>query len=122
MQVRRLAWLGIATSEEHAMTAFLKDVLGLKLEFAADATAELSTEEGDRVQVFGPGHEYFDRFSAQASGPVALFEVDDARGARQELEAAGVELVSEVRSDSEWDWFELRGPDGNLYSLASRRL
>ena len=62
------------------MTVFLKDVLGLKLEFEADVTAEFSTEQGDRIQVFGPGHEYFDRFSAYGTDWLTvLTAVDDPK-------------------------------------------
>ena len=49
-----------------------------------------------------------------------LFEVDDVRAARSELEADGVEIVGDLGRDSEWEWLHFRAPDGNLYQLASR--
>jgi hypothetical protein len=121
MRVLRLAWLGIATEEREAMAAFLRDNLGLKVEFDEPQSVELSTASDDRVQVFGPGHRYFDLFTARARGPVALFEVGDVAAARQELERAGTELIGELESDSAWEWFSFRAPDGNLYALAARR-
>ena len=121
MEVRRLCWLGVPADRYEEMVVFLRDVLGLRIEFAEHATAELSLASGDRVQVFGPGHPYHRFYAEHARGPVALFEVDDVRRAGDELVAAGVELVGEVDRDSEWEWAHFRAPDGNLYSVASRR-
>jgi catechol 2,3-dioxygenase-like lactoylglutathione lyase family enzyme len=121
MRVLRLAWLGIATDEPEAMSDFLRDQLGLRVEFEQPQTVELSTAEDDRVQVFAAGHRYFDLFRGNAGGLVALFEVDDVVAARQELELADIELVGELESDAAWEWFNFRAPDGNLYALAARR-
>jgi catechol 2,3-dioxygenase-like lactoylglutathione lyase family enzyme len=121
MEVRRLCWLGVRADPYEPMVAFLRDVLGLPVELEEEATVELSLPSGDRVQVFGPGHAYFAFFGAHARGPVALFEVDDVRDAREELVAAGIEVVGDIERDAEWEWLSLRAPDGNLYELASRR-
>ena len=121
MRVLRLAWLGVPTTEYDLMLRLLRDVLGMTVEFEEPATTELSTEVGDRVQLFAPGHRYYELFRANATGPVALFEVDDVHAARAELEVAGIELVGEPKSDSTWTWVNFRAPDGNLYELASRR-
>jgi catechol 2,3-dioxygenase-like lactoylglutathione lyase family enzyme len=120
MEVRRLCWLGVRAEAYEPMVAFLRDVLGLRMEFEEETTAELSLSGGDRVQVFGPGDPYFDFFAEHASGPVALFEVDDVRGARDELAAAGIEVIGSIERDREWEWLNFRAPDGNLYELASR--
>jgi hypothetical protein len=52
---------------------------------------------------------------------VPLFEVDDVSAAREELVAAGIEIVGPSGQDRHWDWIHVRAPDGNLYELASRR-
>jgi catechol 2,3-dioxygenase-like lactoylglutathione lyase family enzyme len=116
MKVRRLCWVGVPAREYDAMLRFLRDVLGLPTVFEQETTAELELENGDRLQVFGPGHRYFERFQA----PVPLFEVDDVHAARAELEQAGCEVGS-IEADDEWEWVDFRAPDGNLYELASRR-
>ena len=67
-----------------------------------------------------PGDPYHAFFREQASGPVPLFEVDDVRAARRELEAAGIEIVGTAGRDSAWEWIHFRAPDGNLYELASK--
>jgi hypothetical protein len=78
------------------MVGLLRDLLGLRVEFEETTTTELSLPSGDRVQVFGPGDQYFEFFGQHASGPVALFEVDDVQAARAELLAARVEVVGEI--------------------------
>lgn len=121
LNVRRLAWLGIPTELPDDTIRFFRDVLGMRVEFEQDATTELSAENGDRVQVFGPGDAYFEFFRAHSSGPVALFEVADAEAARAELKTAGAEVVGDLEHDHAWTWIHVKGPDGNLYELASRR-
>jgi catechol 2,3-dioxygenase-like lactoylglutathione lyase family enzyme len=121
MQVRNLRWVGSATSEYEGMVSFLRDVLGLRTNLEEATTTEFTTSEGDRIQVMGPGDPYHAFFTANASGPVPLFEVDDVREALSELEAAGVEVIGSVERDTEWEWIHFRAPDGNLYELASRR-
>src|SRR2546429_4500342 len=98
------------------MVGFLRDVMGLRVEFEEPATTELSLPNDDRVQVFAPEHPYF-QF---AGGYVALFEVDDLRGAQAELAAAGIELVGDIERDTNWEWLHFRAPDGNVYGLTSR--
>jgi hypothetical protein len=95
--------------------------MGLQVEFTEARTTELSLPSGDRVQVFAPRDPYFEFFREHASGPVALFEVDDVRRARSELDAAGLEVIGEIERDSNWEWLHFRAPDGRLYALANRR-
>jgi catechol 2,3-dioxygenase-like lactoylglutathione lyase family enzyme len=120
MRVLRLCWLGIPTREYAPMVAFLRDVMGLAVEFEEQTTTELSLPSGDRVQVFAPGDRYFDFFERESRGPVALFEVDDIGAAREALVAAGVGIVGSLERDAHWEWLHFRAPDGNLYELAAR--
>ena len=110
-------WIFIDPS---STVAFFSDVLRLQVEFDDETTVELSTANGDRVQLFAPGDEYFDFFREQGSPVVPLFEVDSLDDAVAEVGRAGVEIIGGPRSDSVWRWVHLRGPDGNLYSLAER--
>src|SRR3954452_11034407 len=122
MRVLRLCWLGIPSEQYEPIVVLLRDVMGMQVELEEPGTTELSLPSGDRVQVFAPGHPYFELFSREANGPVALFEVEDVRAARPELIAAGIEVVGPNDEDGAWEWLHFRGPDGNLYELASRRL
>jgi predicted enzyme related to lactoylglutathione lyase len=120
MRVLRLCWLGVRTSEHEPMVRFLRDVMGLRVELEQPTTTELSLPSDDRVQVFGAGDRYFDLHGEHASGPVALFEVDDVRAAQSELESAGIEVVVGLERDESSEWLHFRAPDGNLYALAAR--
>jgi hypothetical protein len=66
------------------MVAFLRDGLGLAVEFEEEATTELSVANGDRVQVFGPGHRKRDQHWEWTNFPRArrdLYEVASMRSA-----------------------------------------
>jgi hypothetical protein len=117
--VKNVRWVGVQTSPYDAMVRMLKDVMGLRINFEESTTIEFSTSEGDEIQVMAPGDPYFDFFGTHARGPVPLFEVDDVRDARRELEEAGIEIVGALGRDTGWEWIHLRAPDGNFYELAS---
>jgi hypothetical protein len=119
MKALGIRWVGVRTERYGEMVAFLRDGLGLTVEFQDEATTELSLADGDRVQIFGPGHRYHDLFAAHASGPVPLFEIDDVQAAVLELERAGAKVLGSVESDTRWEWVNFRAPDGNLYEVAS---
>jgi len=114
--VRNIRWLGISVREITDAARFLGETLGMRVRFETSDTIELETAEGDRVQLFAPGHEYYGR----AQRPLPLFEVEDASAARTELAAAGIE-VGPLESDSAWDWFEVLGPERLVFELGSRR-
>ncbi len=120
MEVRNIRWVGVPATNYEAMVTFMRQVLGLRVNFQEPTTVEFSTSEGDQFQVMAPGDPYYDFFTQNASGPVPLFEVGDVHLARRELEEAGVEVIGATRRDSQWEWIHFRAPDGNLYELASR--
>ncbi|MEV4262884.1 VOC family protein [Kribbella sp. NPDC049584] len=122
MEVKNVRWVGIPTANYQAMKSFLAETMGLRLGFDHETTAEFETSEGDEIQIMAPGDPYYGLFTAEARGPVPLFEVDDVRRARDELIAAGIEIVGGLGVDSNWEWIHFRAPDGNLYELANRRL
>jgi catechol 2,3-dioxygenase-like lactoylglutathione lyase family enzyme len=120
MKVLGIRWVGVRADSYDEMVGFLRDVLGLQVAFEDDATVEFSLANDDRIQVFGPGHRYHELFGTGGGGPVPLFEVDDLQAAHAELVAAGIEVIGEIEQDASWQWFNFRGPDGNLFELASR--
>lgn len=121
MRVLGIRWLGIRTDRLEEMVAFLRDGLGLPVSFDEGTTVEVSTSEGDAIQLMGPGHPYHGFFGQQALGPVPLLEVDDVLAAKAELEAIGAEIVGTVERDRRWEWIHVRAPDGTLLELGSRR-
>lgn len=120
MRVLRIAWLGIPTQTYSATLSFLRDTLGLGVEFEEVASVELSLANDDRIQLFAPGHPYFDFVERQATRLVPLLEVDDVDLATSELEAAGATIVGSRDSDDTWTWIHVLAPDGTLLALASR--
>ena len=120
MEVRNIRWLGVPTRNYDAMVAFVRQVLGLRVNFEEHTTVEFSTAEGDEIQIMAPGDAYYDFFTEHAAGPVPLFEVNDVHLARRELEEAGLEVIGATGRDSRWEWIHFRAPDRNLYELASR--
>jgi hypothetical protein len=115
VSVRSIRWLGISTEELDGAVEFFRNVLRMRVLFEESATTELETEDGDRVQLFAPGHRYF----AHAPEILPLFEVDDSRAAHSELATQGVR-VGELERDGAWEWFDVHSPDGKVYELGSR--
>jgi catechol 2,3-dioxygenase-like lactoylglutathione lyase family enzyme len=68
VKVRNIRWVGIPTTNYEAMLAFLRDTMGLRLNFQETTTAEFSAWEGDAIQVMAPGDPYFEFFTREASG------------------------------------------------------
>src|SRR5205823_9647848 len=99
MEVRGITWLGTRTERSDDMVAFLRDVLGMRVDHEDDDMTALRTANGDTVEVFterDTEHRFF------TTGPVAGFLVEDVASARVELRSAGVELIGEVRSATGW--------------------
>jgi catechol 2,3-dioxygenase-like lactoylglutathione lyase family enzyme len=128
VRVRRISFLGVRTKNFDAMTAFVRDVLGLPLSHVYGEWAVFSLESGrrDYVEIYGPGHAEERLMTAASEGPIAAFAVDDLLEARAELEMAGTEMVSDVIWASDvfanpalngFGWFFFRAPDGNVYVL-----
>jgi catechol 2,3-dioxygenase-like lactoylglutathione lyase family enzyme len=98
------------------MVAFLRDTLGLTLEFAEDGQWVFSLPDGAKTEVFAAQSPHNSHFE---TGPVVGFYVDDVLEASEELIAAGIEIVHGPIFDDESDaaWVHFRAPDGNLYEL-----
>jgi catechol 2,3-dioxygenase-like lactoylglutathione lyase family enzyme len=128
VRIKRVSFVGVRTSEFVAMTAFVRDVLGLSPGHRDDGWAVFQLESGDRdlVEVYRPDG-YDERlFPALATGPTVAFAVDDLVAARAELAGAGIEIVADIVWAAEafddprldgWGWLFFRAPDDNIYAL-----
>ena len=116
VSVRNLRWLGVSVEDPATAATFFREVLGMRVLFAAADSIELETKDGDRVQLFGPSSRYFER----ARRPFPLFEVENASGARSALAERGVE-VGPLEADDDWEWFDVVGPEGMVCELGSQR-
>jgi catechol 2,3-dioxygenase-like lactoylglutathione lyase family enzyme len=120
MKVRRLCWLGVRTETFDETTAFFRDVLGLSVGYEEPGFSMFELPDADRdfVEVFSPARQ--DLATSYTTAPVVGLLVDDLVGAREELAAAGVELIDEIQSVASMNgyrFFHLRGPDGNVYAM-----
>jgi len=120
MRIKGLVWLGIPADNYGAVVQFFTQTLGFEVAFDDAGTVELTAENDDRVQLFGPGHRYFEFYRSRGASIVPLFEVDDLDQARDELAGGGAEIVGEPESDGVWTWLTFRAPDGNIHSLGAR--
>ena len=81
---------------------------------------ELTAGNGDRIQLFGPGHRSFGCYRSHGASIVPLLEVDDLDQASTELADGGAELLGGPDSGGTWTWLTFRAPDGNIHSLGAR--
>ena len=133
MNVQRICFLGTRTGNFDATAALFRDVLGLRPvhDEAGWSIFQLPSGRSDFVEVFGPEHDNASVFPSEVSdGIVVAFAVDDIVGAREELDAADVELIGELVWANElfddpamagFGWFFFRGPDGNVYVIQQDR-
>ncbi len=113
MKVKGYAWAGLATDDFERSLRFFTEVLGLQVETMGDELAILTVGPRQQLEIFGkdgPGK----RLNAT---PTIAFEVDDFDAARQELLAAGVELVGDVGRWNGFEWQYFRTPDGHLFEI-----
>jgi predicted enzyme related to lactoylglutathione lyase len=120
MRVKGLVWLGIPARDYASAARFFRDTLGLAVAFDEPDTMELSVGNGDKIQLFGPGHRYFGFCQDRGASMIPLLEVDDLDQARADLVRSGVEVIGEPESDDAWRWVTFRGPDGNIHCLGAR--
>jgi predicted enzyme related to lactoylglutathione lyase len=116
MQVTGLRWAGTRTDKFEDTVRFLRDVMGLSLDEEQAGFASFVLPNHDKFEVFGPDeaeHSYF------TTGPVVGFGVTDVDAAREELERSGIEVIGPVHSEGDYRWSHFRGPDGNVYEIAS---
>lgn len=113
MHITGISWLGIGTDDFDDSLHFFTDILGLKKVAGAGEVAMLAAGEGQIVELFGPGS----RGRALTKPPVVAFEVADVGAARDELIAAGVEIVGEIGAWNGFEWLYFRGPERQLYAV-----
>ncbi len=114
MKVKGIVWLGTRTERFDQMTAFCRDLLGLKQKSVEPGFAVFEMPNGDVFEVFG-SDQSMNEFMTH---PVAGFLVDDIVAARAELEASGIEFIDPIQGDTEdYKWTHFRAPDGFVYEL-----
>jgi predicted enzyme related to lactoylglutathione lyase len=115
MEALRPVWVGVPTEDFGGTVAFFHEVMGLGLGRLEEDFAGLHLRGGGAVEVFGPSFLGQAQF---ATGPAVGFQVEDVAGAREEMEAKGVEFIGPVHSGekgafrSHFEW-----PGGEVYEI-----
>jgi catechol 2,3-dioxygenase-like lactoylglutathione lyase family enzyme len=116
VKVLGYAWAGVATDDFERTFRFFREVMGLSIEVKLHDLAILTVGPGQQLEIFGgnqPG-------TALTRNPVIAFEVDDLEAAREELRAAGIELIGEVGKANGYAWQYFRSPDGHIFEIKTR--
>lgn len=118
MEITGVNWLGIYTDKVTETRDFFQTVLGLRLAANHENFVRLVAPNGSKVEIFGPGDESYGKLAAdRLSGG---FDVTDIEAAREELIAAGIEVIGPIESYGKHRWQKFRGPDGNLYEISEK--
>lgn len=115
MEIVGIGWAGVRANDFDALVAFFADQVGLSLARRMDKTglAHFKFPSGELFEVYAPHHPDAELHSR----PVIGFQVDDLKAARAEMEANGVEFVTEIDSWKGDSWCYFKSPDGHLYQL-----
>jgi catechol 2,3-dioxygenase-like lactoylglutathione lyase family enzyme len=115
VKVLSIGWLGVRTDKDGAMSAFLRDVLGLAALQHSGTGSRFRLHDGTEAHVYPADdrdHDFFDR------GPVVGFAVESFSLARAALLAAGIEFVyPNPQRVGGRAWQHFRAPDGNVYEI-----
>ena len=118
MKLKGIGWAGVRTNSFESMKHFAEQTLGLSAVHESRDFVVYRLPNGDKFEIFGPkspsAPEKFARNEV-----VCGFRVDDIDRAREELQAAGIELLGPVRRDSPggYAWQHFRMPDGKVFEL-----
>ena len=99
MNVQRICFLGTRAPKFEAAVAFFRAVVGLSggSTEPGGSVFQLPSGRRDYLEVFGLEEQNASLIPTEVSeGAVVAFAVDDIVGAREELAAAGVELIGDL--------------------------
>lgn len=113
MLVLGYTWAGVRTADLESSANFFSNVLGLSVVKKGKGLVQLELASGQSFELFDNQSRYYQLHAC----PVLGFQVEDLQGARKELEAHGVEFVTNIEGDESEAWTYFRGPDGYLYEL-----
>ena len=113
MRVLGYTWAGVRTADLKATAHFFADIMGMSLVHEGKAMVQFEMPSGQIFEVFGSADRYYQLHAC----PVLAFQVEDVRVAKGELEARGVQFVTDIDSYGAEAWTYFRGPDGYLYEL-----
>ena len=119
MNLKWPIWMGIVSDDLEGQRRFYRDVMGfpemgasedwVQFDMGSGRTLELLARQPDVPEYAGHGY-------------MVGFDVEDIHEAAQELEARGVERVTEILGgpESTQYWCYFRDGEGNLFELAQK--
>lgn len=119
MNIDRISWVGMRVNNFDDTLTFYRDIVGLPLK-------HLNTDHSVAMFVL-PSGQYVEIFDAkQITMPFerlsfSLFVEGDLHEAMRELQAKGVEFISEIEEAGEDQWAYFRAPDGSIVELGGRK-
>lgn len=115
MEIIGIGWAGVRANDFEALVAFFADKVGLPLARRMDKTglAHFKFPSGELFEVYAPHHPDAELHS----WPVIGFQVTDLPASRAQMEAKGVEFVTEIESWKGDSWCYFKSPEGHLYQL-----
>jgi catechol 2,3-dioxygenase-like lactoylglutathione lyase family enzyme len=115
VNIQGIVFAGTGTDARGQMSAFARDVLGLRPASVTGVEADLfDLPDGSSFAVASPQ-------GMGATDRSVGFLVDDIDVAVQELRAAGAEVDDEISGNARERYVHFRAPDGQLYELVERR-
>jgi glyoxylase I family protein len=115
MRIQGITFAGTGTAARPQMTAFARDVLGMRQVQVASVEADLfDLPDGSSFAVASAG-------GMGATQRSIGFLVDDIDAAVQELRDAGADVDDEVSFNARERYVHFRAPDGQLYELVERK-
>jgi catechol 2,3-dioxygenase-like lactoylglutathione lyase family enzyme len=120
MNIGSYSWAGAPTDDFDETMRFFEEVLGFHVVVRDDETdfGMFRMPSGQVFEVFGPKSDEHGYLKMPAVG----FDVEDVRQAREELEAQGIEFVTDILTipSGKVSWTYFVGPDGFLYEIWQR--
>ncbi len=116
MRITGITFVGTRTGARPAMTALLRDVLGLS---PSEPVAGMDADVFDLPD--GSSFAVADADPPDEQERTVGFSVDDLDAAKVALETSGVWVDTEVSSNDRFRYLHFRGPDGRLYELVEGR-
>jgi len=113
VRVLGYTWAGVRTSDLNSSSRFFSDILGLRRVHDGKGLVQFELPSGQLFEIFGSESRYYQFHNC----PVVGFQVEDVRAAKQEMEATGIEFMTDVFGDDKEAWAYFRGPDGYLYEI-----
>ena len=109
-----VGFVGFRTDRFDEMVALFRDLIGLEPIREAPGATWFRLGRDAELHVYAADDEDHAFFT---TGPVVGLRVHDVEGARRRLQAADVEMLTEVERSGDAAWCHFRAPDGTVLEI-----